>query len=163
MAAVVRNPRAGGDLQSLVEFPAGAPGREFFHAGFGEAFVYLANRWRALDACAAVYPAGAGVLPLTAVRLDGGVLELLDLSVLAGHQQPRATGVVVSVVGGDALVRWEGEVDGFEALTEGATYCADAEPGGLTAEPDPGLPTVRLGQARSSSRLYVHLDQPVLV
>jgi hypothetical protein len=163
MAATPRNPSSAGFLPVMDDFPAGSAGMQFFHSEFAAAFVHDGTRWRTQDGGAGVYTAAMPIEPRMLVRLADAGLELLDLPALAGHPSPRATGLSVAVVGDDVLVRWEGEVDGFVDLTEGATYCAGAEPGELVYPSDPDLPLLRVGVARSSTRFYVHLDQPILM
>lgn len=162
MAATPRNPRGGGNLPPVSDFPAGSAGQMVFHSEFGESFVNNGVRWRTVDGGAGVYPCSEDVDVHLVVRLVDGTLEVLDLPAVAGAPELRATGIVVSIVGGDALVRWEGEVDDFAGLSVGATYCAAAN-GSLTTNPSADHPILRMGEARSATRLYVHIDQPLLV
>lgn len=157
MAAILRNPSSGGQTPVLDEFPSGAQGRQFFHSGFACAFVHDGARWKTLDGGAAVYPAANTVAELKLLRLVDGTLELFDVSV-----HTRATGVCVSIVDSDALVRWSGEVDGFVGLTPGSTYASSDTPGELTDAPGEGYALVRAGVAMLSTRLLVALDQPIL-
>lgn len=157
MAATLRNPTSGGQTPVLEDFPAGTQGQQFFHSGFSCAFVHDGTRWKTLDGGAAVYPAADAVSERKLLRLVAGTLQLFDVSV---HE--RATGVCVSIVDSDALVRWSGEVDGFVGLTPGATYASSDTPGELTDAPDEGYALVRAGIAMLSTRLLVALDQPIL-
>lgn len=160
MPALPRNPRgasssvppSGGSFPGSPEF-----GQVYGHTGFGATFRWDGSRWQVADGGGAIYPAGAGVLAFKAVVLISGQLERLDASV-----HTRATGVVASMVGGSALVRWLGEIDGLSGLVANTVYYGSAAPGVMSSTDNPTLNQLRLGVGVTTTRFFVSVEAPVL-